>query len=98
MGKNSGRIVMAQNLSTILPQFFPAALRDEGLQNLSTIIPQFFPDGCLPYKGSKDYMAICGRIVKEFGACQIREGFSFLRLTRISRGKAGKCVWGTIIE
>jgi hypothetical protein len=36
------------NSSTILPQFFPAALPGEGPQNLSTIFPQFFPAGCLP--------------------------------------------------
>jgi hypothetical protein len=34
------------NSSTILLQFFPAALPDEGPQNISTIFPQFFPAGC----------------------------------------------------
>jgi hypothetical protein len=43
-GKFFGRLLRAQNLSTILPQFFPAALPDEGPQNLSTIFPQFFPN------------------------------------------------------
>jgi hypothetical protein len=32
----------SKNISTILPQFFPAVLPDEGQQNLSIILPQFF--------------------------------------------------------
>jgi hypothetical protein len=47
-GKNCGRIVRVQNLSTIIPQFCPAALPDEGPQNLSTIFPQLFLAGSLP--------------------------------------------------
>jgi hypothetical protein len=46
-GNNCGRIIRLQNLSTILPQFFPASLPEEGPPNLSTIFPQFFPSGCL---------------------------------------------------
>jgi hypothetical protein len=47
--KNHPEAKYFYNSSTILPQFFPAALLDEGTKNLSTICPQFFPAGCLPY-------------------------------------------------
>jgi hypothetical protein len=63
------------NSSTILPQFFPAALPDEGPQNLSTIFPQFFhnsdPLAVYPSKETKFPRRFCGKIVEEFGACQI---------------------------
>jgi hypothetical protein len=57
--------------STILPRRLP----DEGPQNLSTILPQFFHNYSLlavyPSKETKIPQRFCGKIVEEFGACQI---------------------------
>jgi hypothetical protein len=60
------------NYSTI----FPRRLPDEGPQNLSTIFLQFFHNFSLlavyPSEETKILRQFCGRIVGEFGACQIR--------------------------
>jgi hypothetical protein len=77
--KNCGRIVWAQNLFTILPQFF---------HNSSTILPRraarggaaisfnnyfynYSPLAVYPSKETKIIRQFCGRIVEEFGACEI---------------------------
>jgi hypothetical protein len=62
------------NSSTI----FPCRLPDEGPQNLSTIFLQFVYNFSLlavyPSEETKILRQFCGRIVEEFGACQIRGG------------------------
>jgi hypothetical protein len=102
--KNCGRIVEIfsegtraksfYNNSTILPQFFPATPAGRGsaksFHNFSTILP------CRQFTLVRK-QRFYGNFV-EIGACQIREGFSLLRLTRILRVKAGKCVLGIIVE
>jgi hypothetical protein len=60
------------NSSTIIPQFFSAALPDKGPQNLSKKFPQFFPLAVYISKETKIPQQFCGKIVEEFGACQIR--------------------------
>jgi hypothetical protein len=64
------------NFSTILPHFSPPSLPDEGPQNLSTIFLQFFHNYSLlevyPCEKTKILPRFCGRIVEQFGACQIR--------------------------
>jgi hypothetical protein len=60
------------NSSTI----FPHRLPDEGRQNLSTIFLQFFHNFSLlavyPSEETMILQQFCGKIVEEFGACQIR--------------------------
>jgi hypothetical protein len=68
------------NSSTILQQFFPAALPEERPQNLSTIFHNSSLLAVYPGKETKIIRQFCGKIVEEFGACQIR-GRIFLAAT-----------------
>jgi hypothetical protein len=84
------------NFSTIFPQFFTAAC----LARARKIFLQFFHNSSLmavyPGEETKFLLGFGGRIIEEFGAFGV--GFSLLRLTRILRGKAGKCARGIIVE
>jgi hypothetical protein len=92
----------AQNLSTILPQFFPAACRTKArkiflqfVYNYSTII------SCWQFtlvRKQRFYGDFVEELWKNLVHAKFGEGFFLLRLTKILRGKAGKYTRGIIVE
>jgi hypothetical protein len=51
-----------------------------------------------PSEETKFLQGFWERIVEKLVHAKFGEGFSLLRLTRIVRGKAGKCAQGIIVE
>jgi hypothetical protein len=86
------------NFSTVFQQFFPTACRGRARK----IFLQFFHNSSLmavyPSGETKFLQGFWGRIVEECNACQIRGRIFHTAMTRILRGKAGKCARGIIVE
>jgi hypothetical protein len=83
------------NSSTILPRHAAGRGPAKSFYNFSTIFPRWL---FILVRKQSFHCDFVEKLLKNLVHAKFREGFFFLRLTSILRGKAGKYTWGIIVE